>query len=244
MTHVDASGGAGWERLGRRQFPRIGGLAGAGVFVRFPGLESSLGAFPPVVEPGTTGHALVIGISSYKLKKFNDIDLTLPQSVVDEACEVVNWLVEKGGVDAKNITLLTNPLVNAPKKGVAVQEATRPNILDAMVEIGGRPGAATKDRLYFYYSGHGTRFDPIPYGKNDTAPADPADGIIPHDFKPGGTDALQVFWLLNYFKYTSFPEQFSSLSRNENTLFCELWRNETEQLPLPIFARLCSLGDK
>ena len=131
--------------------------------------------------------------------------------MVDEACEVVNWLVEKGGVDARNITLLTNPLVNAPRRA-SLCRRPREDILDAMVEIGGRPGAATKDRLYFYYSGHGTRFDLIPYGTNNTAPADPADGIIPHDFKPGGTDALQVFWSLNYLSIHPFQAALFSFA--------------------------------
>jgi hypothetical protein len=34
------------------------------------------------------------------------------------------------------------------------------------------------------------------------------------------------------------------LSRNENDLFCELRRNEAEQLPLPIFTMLCILMSK
>jgi len=43
----------------------------------------------------------------------------------------------------------------------------------------------------------------------------------------------------------SFPDTLSApLSRNENELFRELKRNETEQSPLPISTRLCRLQSK
>jgi hypothetical protein len=208
MMHADNPEAHDPNRIDRRRFLQIGGLAGAQAFAHFPGVgDFPDPAPPPPAAPAPTGHALVVGISTYK-NKYKDQDLTLPHSVVTEAVQVVNWLTEKGGVEARNVILLTSPVVKAPKTGVVVREATRKQINDSVVEIAGRVGTAANHRLYVYYSGHGTRFDPVVYDLNKRPPADPSDGMIPCNFDPGDVEALKLSWVLDYFRNAGFPEQF------------------------------------
>ena len=151
----------------------------------------------------------MIGINETK-------DRTPLKQPVSDACELVKWLVEKGGVLASNILLLTSPVVQPPKDDVVVKPATRSSIYDAVVEkVAKWPIPSKNERLYFYYSGHGTRFE-----RNDPANGMPAafpeDGILPCDFEPGDHDAFPVLWFLEYFRNTHFSEQLFFLDACRN----------------------------
>lgn len=138
--------------------------------------------------------AIVIGID----ETTNTKPSPLTHCVAD-AKRFAEWLVESGNVPAKFIEFLSNPGEgNEVIPGVRAKRATRDNILDTMLNT--RPGPG--ERLYFYFSGHGTRFEE----RERAAPV--LEGILPCDFAPGKTKPISVEWIKAFFEMGMFDEQF------------------------------------
>ena len=103
-------------------------------------------------KPRTEGnfHALLIGVDSYKHAPLygcvNDIDLV--QQVL---------LGERMGVAKDQIRRLASPHPRtAHARTVPHEPATLENIEDALTDLGGKK-VSSGDRVFIYYSGHGTR---------------------------------------------------------------------------------------
>ena len=154
--------------------------------------------------------AIVIGINQIN----NEPRLTKP---VDQACRFVDWLIDpdKGGVLREDVTLLTNPdpLAGRVPKGVDIKRANRDNLIDMIHDYPARAGE--RERLYFYYSGHGMAFDRKGF-MNLNNQICTEDGLLPCNFDPGKVKPISLPWILSWFLTSRYVEQFYFLDMCRN----------------------------
>lgn len=186
-------------RLGlvRRRFLQLAGTAGTGILIGGRIGPSAEAALEPAAN--LKGRAIVLGLNDYKNAK------PLVNPVLD-ACRFTEWLVSKAGVEPGNIALLTSPGTLPPGvhkfPAVTVDLATRANILKTIKGFPNRAGE--KERLYFYYSGHGTAFQP----KAQRGTIDQMDAIVPCDFSVDEPAPVPISWILDFLRTSRFVEQF------------------------------------
>jgi hypothetical protein len=132
-------------------------------------------------------HVLLIGVDAYPEGPL--------QGCVNDIDVVQRLLVGKMGVERKQICRLASPHVSATvSTDVPSRPATLTNIREALTMLASdrvRPG----DRVFIYYSGHGTRITVGPLGRRISREA-----LVPVDFLgPDGANLLLFDFELNCF---------------------------------------------
>ena len=98
-----------------------------------------------------TYHVLLIGIDAYQSRPL--------KGCVQDIDSIQRLLIDRAGVPASAITRLVSPHpAYVPDTTVAARAATLENIVAALAELGS-DRVGPNDRVFVYYSGHGTRLE-------------------------------------------------------------------------------------
>jgi hypothetical protein len=102
-------------------------------------------------------HALVVGCNRYRHLPNGDL-----RGAVPDAVAVADWLTRPGGpVAPGNLTFLASSGNPADLDARVTDEAERGALADAVESLIERRDVSGRDRLYFYFAGHGLRTDPL-----------------------------------------------------------------------------------
>ncbi|AMV37875.1 caspase domain-containing protein [Planctomyces sp. SH-PL62] len=194
-------GPSAWANvLDRRRFLGAS-LASVGLptlSIRVLGPRVGAGEQPAAPAP-LRARAIVIGINKYDNAKHL-------KNPVRDACSFAAWLVERAGVQAGDVALLIGPEAGASAGvpvGITPQPATRADIVKTIFDFPCRAGE--RERLYFFYSGHGMAFQPWSIRPGKLAEQ---EAIVPSDYGEIEPPPLLVNWILDVLRASSFVEQF------------------------------------
>ncbi|HZW32207.1 MAG TPA: hypothetical protein VFF52_15960, partial [Isosphaeraceae bacterium] len=227
--------------LNRRAFLAAGAGVAAGAGIRPVAAGQAAAKDQPDDKPGH--QALVIAVG--RTEGAQD----LPH-VIEEARGFVEWLVHKARVPRENITLLVSRPKPKPAAGggggtaqaatgdfhgVTGREASGDAIIQAVERIG-KTAMGPKDRLYFYFTGHGIMFP-----ENPQLPTLlPNDAIASADHDWSTKRPISIRWIQRWFEFNGASEQFLIIDacRELGARGQPRTGDEPEGRPLPLGARL------
>ena len=111
--------------------------------------------------------ALLIGVNVYRQEEFRVL-----RGAVADVADFKSYLENDLNVPFDHIQVLTD------------ENATRQNILNALISLRDDPRINWGDAILIYYAGHGAEVEAPLLWRNDKG--NKVKGILPHDFDPQG----------------------------------------------------------
>src|SRR5262245_41330227 len=147
--------------------------------------------------------AIIIGIDHYELPRLR------LKGAVRDAIEMYRWVTGEGGVETDNVLLLLARSSDSPDALAGSEElpARQRDIVKAVKELANKP-AGPKDRLCFYFSGHGL-----------TESFGGGHALLPAEFNEDESAGVSLDLVLQFLKTSQFNWQFIFIDACRNFAF-------------------------